>query len=77
MAQNKARRHITQAQLAMATTAVYEWYPSDGSSQKGGVTLNVTPPKSNSELATIAGVHANTITQAKAVQAHAAPEVQP
>lgn len=75
LAQNKARRHITQAQLAMATTAVYGWFPADGSAQKGGVTLNVTPQKSNAELASIAGVHANTITQAKTVQTKAAPEV--
>ena len=27
MAQNKARRHVTKAQLAMATTAVYAWRP--------------------------------------------------
>lgn len=75
MAQNKARRHITAAQLAMATTAVYAWYPSDGSAQKGGGHIDVTPPKSNAELAGIAGVHANTITQAKAVQSKGAPEV--
>jgi len=75
LAQNKARRHISQAQLAMATTAVYAWFPADGAAQKGGVTLNVTPPKSNAQLASIAGVHPNTITQAKAVQTKAAPEV--
>lgn len=27
MAQNKARRHVTKAQLAMAVTAVYQWKP--------------------------------------------------
>lgn len=27
LSQNKARRHVTQAQLALATTAVYEWRP--------------------------------------------------
>ncbi|WP_225783357.1 ParB N-terminal domain-containing protein [Xenophilus sp. Marseille-Q4582] len=76
MAQNKARRHTTQAQLALATTAVFAWFPADGAAQRGGVTLNVTPPKSNAELAAIAGVHPNTITQAKTVQTKAAPEVQ-
>ena len=27
LAQNRARRHVTQAQLALATTAVYAWKP--------------------------------------------------
>ncbi len=76
LAQNKARRHITQAQLAMAATAVYAWFPADGAAQKGGVALSATPPKSNAELAAIAGVSERTIRQAKAVQTKAAPEVQ-
>lgn len=75
LAQNKARRHITQAQLAMATTSVYAWYPANGDAQKGGVTFSVTPPKSNAEMAAIAGVHENTVRQAKTVQSKAAPEV--
>ena len=75
LAQNKARRHITQAQLAQATTAVYGWYPADGSAQRGGVALSTTPPKSNAELASIAGVSVKSIQQAKAVQTNAAPEV--
>ena len=73
MAQNKARRHITQAQLAMATTSVYAWRP-EGRPQNS--TLNVELGKSTAQLAEIAGVHANTITQAKTVQTRATPEVQ-
>lgn len=72
IAQNKARRHVTQAQLAMATTAVYEWKPAH---REKAHTECELPAKSNAELAAIAGVHANTITQAKAVQTKAAPEV--
>mgnify|MGYP001548371571 CR=1 FL=1 len=75
LAQNKARRHVTQAQLAMATTAVYEWMPV-GKPSEGNSTSNVElKPKTTAELAAISGVHANTITQAKAVQTKAAPEV--
>ena len=70
MAQNKARRHITAAQLAMATTAVYQW------KSEGRPKLHTEcAVKSSSEMAGIAGVHRNTIVQAQSVQAHAAPEV--
>lgn len=76
MAQNKARRHITAAQLAMAATAVYAWYPSDGSAQKvGGAAFSAAPIKSSAELAEIAGTGERSIRQAKSVQSHAAPEV--
>ncbi len=70
LAQNKARRHVTQAQLAMATTAVYEWAPA------GKPKLHTEcAVKTASEMAGIAGVHRNTIVQAQAVRAKAAPEV--
>lgn len=75
LAQNKARRHVTQAQLGMAVTAVYAWKPV-GANQHGASTLNVEAVKSTAELASIAGVHPNTITQAKTVQSQGAPEVQ-
>lgn len=75
LAQNKARRHITSMQLALATTAVYAWYPADGSAQKGGGAGTAPPHKSVSQLASIAGVSERTIQQAKAVQTKAAPEV--
>jgi len=71
LAQNKARRHVTQAQLALATTAVYDWRPHGDQRS----TLNVDRAKTTAELAQIAGVHPNTITQAKAVQKRAASEV--
>lgn len=74
LAQNKARRHITQAQLAMATTSVYAWRPVGNPDFTQSHTECVIA-KSNDELAQIAGVHKNTITQAKAVQTKAAPEV--
>lgn len=74
LAQNKARRHVTQAQLAMATTAVYAWKPV-GTNQHAGSALSAEAPKSNKELAAIAGVGVRTIEQAKAVQTKAAPEV--
>lgn len=74
LSQNKARRHVTQAQLALATTAVYEWR-SVGSNQHGGSALSAEAPKSTKELAEAAGVGVRTIEQAKAVQSSAVPEV--
>lgn len=74
MAQNKARRHITQAQLAMATTAVYAWHPAHRTKKE--VATEYPLPKTNAELASIAGVGIATIKQAKSVQSHAAPEVE-
>jgi hypothetical protein len=88
MAQNKARRHTTQAQLAMATTAVYAWRPVGNpafsqlhtecaiAGESGtGRTLNVQAQKSTAQMAEIAGVHRNTIVQAQTVTAQAAPAV--
>lgn len=72
MAQNKARRHITQAQLAMATTAVYAWHPAHRPKKELHTECAV---KTTGEMAGIAGVHRNTIVQAQAVQSKAAPEV--
>ncbi len=73
LAQNKARRHVTQAQLAMATTTVYAWRPV------GNPALSNSAPgaelKTTKELAVSAGVSERTIEQAKAVQTKAAPEV--
>lgn len=74
MAQNKARRHITQAQLAMATTAVYAWRQV-GNPAFGLLHTECAIGKTTSEMAGIAGVHRNTIVQAQAVQTKAAPEV--
>lgn len=73
MAQNKARRHITQVQLAMATTAVYAWHPAHRVQKEEGSAC--TLHKTNAELANIAGVSERTIKQAKVVQKMAVPEV--
>ena len=75
MAQNKARRHVTKAQLAMATTAVYAWRPVGANQHENRVATECPPTKSNAELAEISGVHLNTIKQAKAVTTQAAPAV--
>lgn len=73
---NDARRHMTQAARAQAITRVYDWYPSDGSAQKeGGVLVPSTPPKSNAELASMAGVSVAEIRRAKAIGTTAVPEV--
>ena len=74
MAQNKARRHITQAQLAMATAQVYRWRPH-GDQKTVAMDTQCPSSKTTAELAEISGVHVSTIKQAKAVQSHAAPEV--
>ena len=71
MAQNKARRHITAAQLAMATTAVYQWKPA----HREEVGTECPLKKTTAEMAEMAGVGERTIKQAKSVQSHAVPEV--
>ncbi len=74
LAQNKARRHVTQAQLAMATTAVYAWKPvGNPTFSQSGTECPIA--KSNAQLAEASGVSEKTIKQAKAVQTKAAPEV--
>lgn len=75
LAQNKARRHVTQAQLAMATTAVYAWKP-EGNPAFAQLDTQCPVGKSTAELAEIAGVHPNTIKQAKTVQTSGTAEVQ-
>lgn len=74
LAQNKARRHVTQAQLGLAVTAVYAWKPvgNPAFAQSGS---DCPIAKTNAELAQIAGVSERTIKQAKVVQTKAVPEV--
>jgi ParB-like chromosome segregation protein Spo0J len=72
LAQNKNRRHITAAQLAMATTAVYEWVPR-GRQNKPAMSAGL---KTSAELAEISGTSERTIRQAKSVMKNATPEVQ-
>ena len=74
MAQNKARRHVTKAQLAMATTAVYAWKPHGGDRRSESMHIECAL-KSTAQMAEIAGVHRNTIVQAQTVTAQAAPAV--
>lgn len=70
--QNDARRHVTPSQRAAAIVAIYAWHPSGQMSKSTpGVDL-----KTSAELAEIAGVHINTITQARSVQAKATLEVK-
>jgi hypothetical protein len=77
-----ARRNLTPSQTAMVIVEIYKWKPahrpvnhtlnvclSDNS------TLKVDLTKSSAELASIAGVHINSITRAKTVQTNAVPEV--
>lgn len=72
-AQNATRRNMTPAQTAMAITAIYQWHPAHRPNKS---TLSVELTKSSKQLAEIAGVHINTITQAKAVQTNAVSAVQ-
>lgn len=71
LAQNKARRHITAAQLAMATSAVYVWRPVGKPKSHTECAI-----KTSLEMAQIAGVHRNTMVQAQTVQARATEEVK-
>lgn len=72
IAQNKARRHIQQGQIALAVAAVYQWKPAHREKVAPGATLT----KTNAELAEIAGTSERTIRQAKAVESKAAPKVK-
>lgn len=74
LAQNRARRHVTQAQLGLAVTAVYAWKPA-GNPAFGKSGSDCPIAKTNAELAQIAGVSERTIKQAKVVQTKAVPEV--
>ncbi len=74
-AQNATRRHMTDAQKAMAITAIYRWRPV-GMNQHSGSALSAETPKSAKQLAEIAGVGVRSIGQAKAVQTNAVPEVR-
>jgi ParB-like chromosome segregation protein Spo0J len=73
LAQNKNRRHITAAQLAVATTEVYSWV-SRGRQNKSVVSTDLT--KTTSELAKLSGVSESSIEKAKSVLKNASPEVK-
>lgn len=75
IAQNKARRHIQQGQIALAVAAVYQWRPGAGRPQKNsapGAGLS----KTTAEMAAVAGVGTRTMEQAKTVEAKAEPKVK-
>jgi len=65
------RRNLTAAQTAMVITAIYQWHPPHR--KQGHTQCEV---KTNVQLAELASVHANTISQAKVVQKRASSEVQ-
>jgi ParB-like chromosome segregation protein Spo0J len=73
LAQNKNRRHITAAQLAMATAAVYEWYPASRPNKSVGPT---DLSKTAAELAKLSGVSESSIEKAKSVLKNASNEVK-
>jgi ParB-like chromosome segregation protein Spo0J len=73
LAQNKNRRHITMAQLAIATAQVYEWHPANRPNKSA---LSAELSKTTAELAEISGVSKRTIEQAKSVLKNASPEVK-
>lgn len=72
IAKNKARRHITQSQIAAAVVSVYGWKPAHREKVAPGATLT----KTNAELAELAGTSVRTIRQAKAVESKATPAVK-
>lgn len=71
MAQNKARRHITISQLAMAAKLVYQWSPSGRPSNNAALSAELTQP----EIAAKSGVSVRSLRQADEVGKTAAPEV--
>lgn len=61
------------AQLAIATTEVYQWRPSG---VKTSPAMSAALGKTSAELAEISGTSERTIRQAKSVMKNASPEVQ-
>jgi hypothetical protein len=72
--QNKVRRHITQAQMAMAVVEVHAWRPVGNPAFVQSET-ECPIGKTNAETALAAGVHPSTIKQAKIVRKTAQAEV--
>lgn len=66
-AQNDGRRHLTASQRAAAIVSIYKWVPSGANQHsKTGGEATSPPPKTNAELAALAGTTKRTIQQAKA-----------
>lgn len=76
LAQNKARRHITAAQLIAAASKIYEWKPLGANQHtERGSALSADPQSSSKQLAETLGVGVRSVEQFRAVQRNAAPEV--
>ena len=73
LAQNKNRRHITMAQLAIATAEVYKW---NSVGRPNNSALSAELNKTTSELAEISGASKRTIEQAKSILKNASEEVK-
>jgi len=73
LANNKARRHLTRGQIAMAYTKVYQWYPAGKPNSKGVLSTHL---KTRQELAKLSGTSESTIAQAKAVLKKGSKPVQ-
>lgn len=84
LAQNLARRNLDASQRAAAVSAVYGWTRAGRPSQKTGTECHISektgtqdvPPKTNAQLADLAGVSERTIRQAKKVEQKASPAVK-
>jgi len=73
LANNKARRHLTRGQIAMAYTKVYQWHPAGKPNSKG---VPSTSLKTKQELAKLSGTSESSIAQAKAVLIKGSKPVQ-
>ncbi|CAN7465463.1 hypothetical protein LJR038_005048 [Acidovorax sp. LjRoot38] len=71
LAQNKARRHLTIAQMSMAAAAVYEWRGVGRPSGNSALSAELR----QSEVAEQAGVSVRSLRQADAVMSDAVPAV--
>lgn len=71
LAQNKARRHLTIAQMAMAAASVYEWRGAGRPSANSALSAELN----QAEAAEQAGVSVRSLRQADNVKNAAVPEV--
>lgn len=72
MAQNKARRHITQAQLIAAASAVYQWRDVG---RPGNTALSAELKVSSKDVADKTGASVRSVEQYRAVEKSGSPEV--
>lgn len=78
VAQNKARRHITAAQIALAVIKVYAWVlpGANQHSTRGSATVAEPLSRTNQELSDLSGVGVRTIERAKRISQQGTPEVK-